>query len=336
MEGFKKSNKMQCFKEGKSVKYKSRHSEKHEMSEDIAKDKAIVKKAFKMHDEQSHEGEKTNLSKLKKGGRAKKEVGTVKKYQAGGSVENAYGAKKTAKDIKDIANTKRQKPTMLCGGKSVKKYAEGQAVESDDIGGSILRRIGKVPMVGKSLESVATRLRNNVMGTPEQNRIAREQRLAMERKKAAAAAAATGAGISGIEKSALGAAPAAAASAPMGSGNVTNTENALSNPYKNGRKVKKYADGGSVLKSVDSEENPGLEKLPTHVRNKMGYMRSGGKAKKMNTGGSSGPISKVAQDIIEGKRPAQETPGKMTPEERRASIGKAFGAKKMNTGGTCS
>lgn len=116
---------MQCFKEGGTVKYKSRHSEKREMSEDVAQDKKIIKKAFSMHDAQEHKGEHTNLSKLKKGGRAKKDCGTVKKYKTGGSVENAYGAKKSDKDIKDIANAKRQKPAMLCGGKSVRKMAAG-------------------------------------------------------------------------------------------------------------------------------------------------------------------------------------------------------------------
>ena len=38
---------------------------------DTAQDKKLIKKAFKMHDEQSHEGKKTNLSKLKKGGACK-------------------------------------------------------------------------------------------------------------------------------------------------------------------------------------------------------------------------------------------------------------------------
>ena len=51
-----------------------------------------------------------------------KATGTVKKYKTGGSVENAYGAKKTDKDITDIANAKRQKPAKLCmGGKPAKK-----------------------------------------------------------------------------------------------------------------------------------------------------------------------------------------------------------------------
>jgi len=43
------------------------------MKEDIKQDKAIVKKAFKMHDAQEHKGGKgTNLDNLKKGGKIKK------------------------------------------------------------------------------------------------------------------------------------------------------------------------------------------------------------------------------------------------------------------------
>ena len=33
------------------------------------------------------------------------------------------------------------------------------------------------------------------------------------------------------------------------------------------------------LKPVDAEQNPGLSKLPTEVRNKMGYMKKGGQVK---------------------------------------------------------
>lgn len=123
MSEYKKLPKIQCFKEGGQVSYKSRHSEKSEMKEDIAQDKKIIKRAFAMHDEQEHPGEKTDLSKLRKGGRARKcSGGSVSRYKAGGSVENAYGAKKTDKDITDIANTKRQKPAKLCmGGKPAKK-----------------------------------------------------------------------------------------------------------------------------------------------------------------------------------------------------------------------
>jgi len=44
---------------------------------------------------------------------------------------------------------------------------------------------------------------------------------------------------------------------------------------KAGKKPKKMAAGGD-LKEVDEEANPGLAKLPTEVRNKMGYMKDGG------------------------------------------------------------
>jgi len=43
---------------------------------------------------------------------------------------------------------------------------------------------------------------------------------------------------------------------------------------------KKFRDGGSAMKPVDKSKNPGLAKLPTQVRNKMGYMKDGGKVKK--------------------------------------------------------
>jgi hypothetical protein len=43
-------------------------------------------------------------------------------------------------------------------------------------------------------------------------------------------------------------------------------------------KGKKFGAGGS-LKAVDSSDNPGLSKLPTEVRNKMGYMKKGGMTK---------------------------------------------------------
>ena len=43
--------------------------------------------------------------------------------------------------------------------------------------------------------------------------------------------------------------------------------------------MKKYEEGGKAMKPVDAKENPGLSKLPKEVRNKMGYMKEGGKAK---------------------------------------------------------
>ena len=43
---------------------------------------------------------------------------------------------------------------------------------------------------------------------------------------------------------------------------------------------KRFKDGGSALKPVDKSKNPGLAKLPTKVRNKMGYMKKGGRVHK--------------------------------------------------------
>lgn len=65
------------------------HSKKGYETEaaDIAQDKKIVKKAFKLHDEQEHPGEKTDLTKLKKGGRTKKKVGTVREFCSGGKLK---------------------------------------------------------------------------------------------------------------------------------------------------------------------------------------------------------------------------------------------------------
>ena len=42
------------------------------------------------------------------------------------------------------------------------------------------------------------------------------------------------------------------------------------------------------MKTVDQKKNPGLAKLPTKVRNKMGYKKKGGKLKKMMGGGTMG------------------------------------------------
>jgi hypothetical protein len=128
MEDFKKSSKMQCFQEGgsvqKEVNFKKRDRKNVEPN-DMSQDKKLVKKAFAQHDKAKHGGSEPTEIKLKKGGRAKKECGTVKKYQAGGKVENVYGTPMTKKDIKNVDKAKMQKPKMLSHGKSVKKMNDG-------------------------------------------------------------------------------------------------------------------------------------------------------------------------------------------------------------------
>lgn len=107
MEGFSKLPKMQHFKTGGSVKemcYGGKmknggHAEKTEMKKDVAQDKKMIKKAVAMHDKQAHAGEKTDLTKLRKGGRAKKDCGTVRKYKTGGGVKKYSEGKQV--DVKD-------------------------------------------------------------------------------------------------------------------------------------------------------------------------------------------------------------------------------------------
>jgi hypothetical protein len=60
--------------------------------------------------------------------------------------------------------------------------------------------------------------------------------------------------------------------------------------YKGRPKMK---SGGS-LKPVDSSKNPGLAKLPTAVRNNMGYKKSGGPVK-MKMGGSCGTPKRLGR-----------------------------------------
>jgi len=48
----------------------------------------------------------------------------------------------------------------------------------------------------------------------------------------------------------------------------------------NVKKIEKtFGSKKKNLKKVDAKKNPGLAKLPTKVRNKMGFMKKGGKVK---------------------------------------------------------
>jgi len=55
-----------------NVKRSAKKAAGGSMHDDVAMDKKLIKKAFKMHDAQEHKGGKgTNLSKLKRGGSMK-------------------------------------------------------------------------------------------------------------------------------------------------------------------------------------------------------------------------------------------------------------------------
>jgi hypothetical protein len=95
-------------------------------------------------------------------------------------------------------------------------------------------------------------------------------------------------------------------------------------------KTKKFGSGGA-LKEVDSSDNPGLSKLPTEVRNKMGYMKKGGMTKKYKEGG----MADTAQDKNKNKKAfkmhdSQEHKGEHT---NLTKLKKGGMMKKMAMGG---
>jgi hypothetical protein len=77
------------------------------------------------------------------------------------------------------------------------------------------------------------------------------------------------------------------------------------------------------MKPVDKDSNPGLSKLPTEVRNKMGYMKKGGKV--------SSPVNKKALEKA-GFYDKDQTPAKRksiinkvtTKPQRVAMVEKMF------------
>lgn len=90
MEDFKRIVKMKTGGSvSKAIEAYEKRERKTEVSGDIAQDKALVKKGVKQHETALHKGEpKTELT-FKKGGRAKKAKGTVRKYAEGGNVSDA-------------------------------------------------------------------------------------------------------------------------------------------------------------------------------------------------------------------------------------------------------
>ena len=95
-------------------------------------------------------------------------------------------------------------------------------------------------------------------------------------------------------------------------------------------KTKKFGSGGS-LKATDSSENPGLSKLPTEVRNKMGYMKKGGMAMKkgMKEGGMAYKEGGKA-DMAQDKKTVKKAVGM---HEKQLHGGKKSNLAKLKTGG---
>ena len=305
MEDFKKLPKMQHFKTGGSVKamcYGGKMKKGGEVdAADIKQDKAIVKKAFKLHDEQEHQGEKTDLSTLKKGGRAKKAVGTVKKFKTGGSVDNVYGAKKKAGDLSNIQKTKDIKPTKLCGGKSVKKMADGGSTGLQQA--ALLNALpGKVNELERA--QMAARARNALkyLGPAQQSQFVNQ---------------------GGMNPAPTNVGAPAGSTIPAG--------------RKKGGKVKKYADGSSVIQKAfeKGQLKPVPMPTPSYDPNEIINTPIGPRKRSDYKATPMPPLSGEGGVDIPGLgrvRPVQMPPTK----EGLKLLKKGGKVKKMNTGGTCS
>lgn len=133
-EEFMSADKGKKFRKG-GIMAKMNHEEKGEMKKDVAQDKKLIKRAFRMHDEQEHKGSKgTNLSKLKKGGVAKtvtKEMEydykTGKKSFAGTTAQRDRHAEKEGKIVAKHAAYDKDMDRMKKGGKVC--MARGGGVE---------------------------------------------------------------------------------------------------------------------------------------------------------------------------------------------------------------
>ena len=102
---------------------------------DVKQDKALIKKAFKMHDAQEHKGEHTKLDKLKKGGKAEedkaheraetpeKEAREEAKMKKGGRAMKASGGGlKPVGDLRIPRKIRSSLDYMKKGGRAKKKY----------------------------------------------------------------------------------------------------------------------------------------------------------------------------------------------------------------------
>ena len=110
-------------------------------------------------------------------------------------------------------------------------------------------------------------------------------------------------------------------------------------------KTKKFVSGKLV--EVDSDKNPGLSKLPTEVRNKMGYMKKGGMAKgcatksdakmiaKKEVKGHESSMHKMKKGGIIEKGTGEKYKSKaaMMKHEKKESKAEEMKEHKMNYGG---
>jgi hypothetical protein len=107
--------------------------------------------------------------------------------------------------------------------------------------------------------------------------------------------------------------------------------------FNNADKGKKFKEGG-IMKPVDMENNPGLAKLPTDVRNKMGYMKKGGKVKHSDIKEDMPMMKKVAKQEVKAHEKSMHkmAKGGVTRADGCVTKGHTKGTMvKMKSGGMC-
>ena len=282
MDEFKPMVKMAHFKEGGGA-YCGGGSMKMKTGgkadkDDMKQDKAMIKKAFKQHDEAEHDKEPTEI-KLKKGGRSKKDCGTVRKFKVGGSVNNVYEAKKSSGDIDNIEKVKDIKPG--------KAKSESAAMKRPAMKGSDVEKEKSKPAGDKdSIKKVPP------TGDKKAN--------AMSGAKGGPNKYKTG---GGVKKYADGSSVDAKAVSDKASRELEEALNPISMGKELYGKAKDYASrlgsgleraGAAAKAPYSANEIPaatfkgsrlgsGLEKQAAEAKG----LKKGGKAKKMNTGGTA-------------------------------------------------
>ena len=92
------------------------------------------------------------------------------------------------------------------------------------------------------------------------------------------------------------------------------------------------------MKPVDANENPGLAKLPTEVRNKMGYMKKGGDVKHSDMSKDKAMVKAEAEKAVKGheKRMHKMAKGGVTRADGCITKGHTKGKTiTMKNGGAC-
>ena len=112
---------------------------------------------------------------------------------------------------------------------------------------------------------------------------------------------------------------------------------AVAKEFNQADKGKKFKEGG-IMKPVDMENNPGLSKLPTDVRNKMGYMKKGGLMKHEDIKEDMPMMKKVAKQEMKAHEKSMHkmAKGGVTRADGCVSKGHTKGKMvKMAGGGSC-